>query len=158
MRLNRRVPNGTHGGVRGRGLFSPSYSIVQYNTPISTLVTQSISGNARCEITMRLCAVGAITILGDSNPMPARGTTIHYGLGGRRLICTPGGLPAISHYFSSSFVFQLVSCNVLSSSRSSRAMPSAVFCRSAPRSSAFTLISVPRARLVFCPAVYTSSR
>ena len=29
MRLNRRVPNGTHGGVRGRGLFSPSYSIGQ---------------------------------------------------------------------------------------------------------------------------------
>ena len=28
MRLNRRVPNGTHGGVRGRGLFSPSYSII----------------------------------------------------------------------------------------------------------------------------------
>ena len=27
MRLNRRVLNGTHGGVRGRGLFSPSYSI-----------------------------------------------------------------------------------------------------------------------------------
>ena len=27
MRLNRRVPNGTHGGVRGRGLLSPSYSI-----------------------------------------------------------------------------------------------------------------------------------
>ena len=27
MRLNRRVPNGTHGGVRGRGSFSPSYSI-----------------------------------------------------------------------------------------------------------------------------------
>ena len=29
MRLNRRVPNGTHGGVRGRGLFSPSYSIAE---------------------------------------------------------------------------------------------------------------------------------
>ncbi len=29
MRLNRRVPNGTHGGVRGRGLCSPSYSIVR---------------------------------------------------------------------------------------------------------------------------------
>ena len=28
MRLNRRVLNGTHGGVRGRGLFSPSYSIL----------------------------------------------------------------------------------------------------------------------------------
>ena len=28
MRLNRRVPNGTHDGVRGRGLFSPSYLIV----------------------------------------------------------------------------------------------------------------------------------
>ena len=28
MRLNRRVPSGTHGGVRGRGLLSPSYSIV----------------------------------------------------------------------------------------------------------------------------------
>ena len=28
MRLNRRVPNGTHGGVRGRGLLSPSYSII----------------------------------------------------------------------------------------------------------------------------------
>ncbi len=27
MRLNRRVPNGTHGGVKGRGLFSHSYSI-----------------------------------------------------------------------------------------------------------------------------------
>ena len=27
MRLNRRVPNGTHSGVRGRGLLSPSYSI-----------------------------------------------------------------------------------------------------------------------------------
>lgn len=25
--LNRRVPNGTHGGVRGRGLVTPSYSI-----------------------------------------------------------------------------------------------------------------------------------
>ena len=24
---NRRVPNGTHGGVRGRGLITPSYSI-----------------------------------------------------------------------------------------------------------------------------------
>ena len=23
MRLNRRVPNGTHGGVRGRGLLAP---------------------------------------------------------------------------------------------------------------------------------------
>ena len=29
MRLNRRVPNGTHGGVRGRGSFSPSYSIAR---------------------------------------------------------------------------------------------------------------------------------
>ena len=28
MRLNRRVPNGTHGGVRGRGYSGPSYSIV----------------------------------------------------------------------------------------------------------------------------------
>ena len=27
MRLNRRVPNGTHGGVRGRGYSDPSYSI-----------------------------------------------------------------------------------------------------------------------------------
>ena len=27
MRLNRRVPNGTHGGVRGRGYSGPSYSI-----------------------------------------------------------------------------------------------------------------------------------
>ena len=26
--LNRRVPNGTHGGVRGRGLITPSYSII----------------------------------------------------------------------------------------------------------------------------------
>jgi len=25
--MNRRVPNGTHGGVRGRGLGAPSYSI-----------------------------------------------------------------------------------------------------------------------------------
>ena len=30
MRLNRRVPNGTHGGVRGRGLLSPSYSIFSH--------------------------------------------------------------------------------------------------------------------------------
>ena len=29
MRLNRRVPNGTHGGVRGRGYSGPSYSIVK---------------------------------------------------------------------------------------------------------------------------------
>ena len=36
MRLNRRVPNGTHGGVRGRGLFSPSYSIAK-NSSISGL-------------------------------------------------------------------------------------------------------------------------
>ena len=35
MRLNRRVPNGTHGGVRGRGLLSPSYSIVFYDVPVS---------------------------------------------------------------------------------------------------------------------------
>ena len=33
MRLNRRVPNGTHGGVRGQGLFSPSYSIAPPSLP-----------------------------------------------------------------------------------------------------------------------------
>ncbi len=26
--MNRRIPNGTYGGVRGRGLVTPSYSIV----------------------------------------------------------------------------------------------------------------------------------
>ena len=25
--MNRRIPNGTYGGVRGRGLVTPSYSI-----------------------------------------------------------------------------------------------------------------------------------
>ncbi|MCW2279531.1 hypothetical protein M2243_003018, partial [Heliophilum fasciatum] len=25
--MNRRIPNGTYGGVRGRGLIAPSYSI-----------------------------------------------------------------------------------------------------------------------------------
>jgi hypothetical protein len=27
LNLNRRIPNGTYGGVRGRGLITPSYSI-----------------------------------------------------------------------------------------------------------------------------------
>lgn len=27
--MNRRVPNGMHGGVRGRGLAAPSYSILE---------------------------------------------------------------------------------------------------------------------------------
>jgi hypothetical protein len=27
--MNRRIPNGTYGGVRGRGLAVPSYSILQ---------------------------------------------------------------------------------------------------------------------------------
>ena len=27
--MNRRIPNGTYGGVRGRGLGAPSYSIVK---------------------------------------------------------------------------------------------------------------------------------
>ena len=38
MRLNRRVPNGTHGGVRGRGLFSPSYSIQLYLTGTTVML------------------------------------------------------------------------------------------------------------------------
>jgi len=42
MRLNRRVPNGTHGGVRGRGLFSPSYSIY-WDYLISSLRLAGIS-------------------------------------------------------------------------------------------------------------------
>jgi len=32
MRLNRRVPDGTHGGVGGRGLTAPSYPIVTAET------------------------------------------------------------------------------------------------------------------------------
>ncbi len=27
--MNRRIPNGTYGGVRGRGLVTPSYSIAR---------------------------------------------------------------------------------------------------------------------------------
>jgi hypothetical protein len=29
LNLNRRIPNGTYGGVRGRGLITPSYSILK---------------------------------------------------------------------------------------------------------------------------------
>jgi hypothetical protein len=29
LNLNRRIPNGTYGGVRGRGLITPSYSIIK---------------------------------------------------------------------------------------------------------------------------------
>ena len=28
LKPNRRIPNGTYGGVRGRGLITPSYSIL----------------------------------------------------------------------------------------------------------------------------------
>ncbi|MDQ0902887.1 hypothetical protein QFZ80_006715 [Paenibacillus sp. V4I7] len=28
--MNRRIPNGMYGGVRGRGLAAPSYSIVDF--------------------------------------------------------------------------------------------------------------------------------
>ena len=40
--LNRRVPNGTHGGVRGRGSITSSYSIVLENIVIadSTILTR----------------------------------------------------------------------------------------------------------------------
>ena len=41
MRLNRRVLNGTHGGVRGRGLFSPSYSILVRPKKISVKLALS---------------------------------------------------------------------------------------------------------------------
>ena len=37
MRLNRRVPNGTHVGVRGRGLLSPSYSFFA-ETPLCRII------------------------------------------------------------------------------------------------------------------------
>ncbi|MEK5400477.1 hypothetical protein [Paenibacillus sp. FSL K6-2859] len=29
--MNRRIPNGTYGGVRGRGLAAPSYSITLFD-------------------------------------------------------------------------------------------------------------------------------
>ncbi|MDT2252638.1 hypothetical protein ABNC51_19805 [Paenibacillus larvae] len=29
--MNRRIPNGTYGGVRGRGFAAPSYSIFAWN-------------------------------------------------------------------------------------------------------------------------------
>lgn len=29
--MNRRIPNGTYGGVRGRGLITPSYSILTFH-------------------------------------------------------------------------------------------------------------------------------
>ena len=35
---NRRVPNGTHGGVRGRELITPSYSIYLINTNFSCIL------------------------------------------------------------------------------------------------------------------------
>ena len=41
MRLNRRVPNGTHGGVRGRGYSGPSYSIKE---PLNKLAA-ALSGS-----------------------------------------------------------------------------------------------------------------
>jgi hypothetical protein len=33
--MNRRIPNGTYGGVRGRGLVTPSYSISPNRFPLA---------------------------------------------------------------------------------------------------------------------------
>jgi hypothetical protein len=33
--MNRRIPNGTNGGVRGRGLITPSYSIWGENREVN---------------------------------------------------------------------------------------------------------------------------
>ena len=97
-----------------------------------------------------------VTILRDSNPHACPRHTIYdfrqCSFGSCRLICTPLRLPSFAH-FSMSLVFQLVSCSRLSVSRSSFAMASTCFCSSDAFSTAFTLISVPRARLALCPAV-----
>ena len=34
---NRRIPNGTYGGVRGRGLIAPSYSIIELKEQFSEI-------------------------------------------------------------------------------------------------------------------------
>ena len=55
MRLNRRVPNGTHGGVRGRGLLSPSYSII----PPGGSVAEERAASAKAAVTLKVLACGS---------------------------------------------------------------------------------------------------
>ena len=49
MRLNRRVPNGTHGGVRGRGLFSPSWGL--------DLIMSKLDETAKTEAALSIIAM-----------------------------------------------------------------------------------------------------
>ena len=55
--MNRRVPNGTHGGVRGRELITPSYSI----TEMGKLAKDSGSSAAEIKDTLD----GIVDHLGD---------------------------------------------------------------------------------------------
>jgi len=49
--LNRRVPNGTHGGVRGRELITPSYSIarIMSRAGVLALTSGEYRGNKAAE-------------------------------------------------------------------------------------------------------------
>ena len=40
--MNRRIPNGTYGGVRGRGLAAPSYSIGVFETYFTFIALYSL--------------------------------------------------------------------------------------------------------------------
>ena len=43
--MNRRMPNGTYGGVRGWGRETPAYSIAHYRSDLYFLPTGSVSSN-----------------------------------------------------------------------------------------------------------------
>lgn len=93
-----------------------------------------------------------ITILGAIEPRACPRRHIQECNVGRcRPIRTPQSYQLLP-YCSISFVFQFVSCNRLSTSRTSFAIRSAVFCSSDAFSAARIRISVPRARSVLCPA------
>jgi hypothetical protein len=51
--MNRRIPNGTYGGVRGRGLVTPSYSIMEEDNIVYILEKESKRSEKPCSLIIR---------------------------------------------------------------------------------------------------------
>lgn len=67
--MNRRIPNGTYGGVRGRGLVTPSYSIVRMDYAL--LAENTIEEESREKLARSSIIIDVSSIIVDSAlPIP----------------------------------------------------------------------------------------